>query len=407
MHTLQNGIRVVHKEITNSKIAHCGLMLDIGSRDEFEDQQGLAHFWEHMVFKGTKKRKSFHILNRLDSVGGELNAFTTKEKITFYASVLNKHYEKAVELLFDITFNSTFPENQIDRERKVILEEMALYHDNPEDDIQDEFDKLIFPGHPLGNNILGTRESVTSFQKNDFYRFMKENLDTKQIIFTSVSSLPYKKVIKLAEKYFADIAAKSAVGHRHSANSYIPRNKLLKKSILQAHCAIGHPAFSIQDPKRLPFSMLVNILGGPALNSRLNMALREKYGLVYAIDANYSSFSDTGLFSIFFATEKKQMARSVELVIRELKKLRAKPLGGLQLHKAKEQLIGQMAMSEENNMSHMLMMGKSLLDMKKIESFDDVVNKVRQVKAEYLTHIAEEIFNEQKLSFMYYIPKEK
>lgn len=406
MHTLQNGIRVVHKEISNSKIAHCGLVLNIGSRDELEDQQGLAHFWEHMVFKGTKKRKSFHILNRLDSVGGELNAFTTKEKITFFASVLNHHYEKAVELLFDITFNSTFPENQINRERKVILEEMALYHDNPEDDIQDEFDKLIFPDHPLGNNILGTRESVTSFQKEDFISFIDQNIDTNQIVFTSVSSLPYKKVLRLAKKYFDGIAAKSAIGHRHSTKSYIPGNKLLKKSIHQAHCAIGHPAFSIQDSKRLPFSMLVNILGGPALNSRLNMALREKYGFVYAIDANYSSFSDTGLFSIFFATEKKQMSRSVELVIRELKKLREKPLGELQMHKAKEQLIGQMAMSEENNMSHMLMMGRSLLDIETIESFEDVVNKVRQVKAEHLTDLAEEIFNEQGLSFMYYVPKE-
>lgn len=406
MQTLHNGIRVVHKKIANSKIAHCGFVLNIGSRDEYEDQQGLAHFWEHMVFKGTKKRKSFHILNRLDSVGGELNAFTTKEKITFYASVLNHHFEKAVELLYDITFNSIFPENQMDRERKVILEEMALYHDNPEDDIQDEFDKLIFPGHPLGNNILGTQDSVSSFHKKDFDRFIDQNLDTEHIIFSSVSSLSFKQVITFAEKYFNSISLKKASTHRQKANRYIPRNRLIKKPITQAHCAIGRPSFAVRDPKRLPFSILINLLGGPALNSRLNMALREKYGFVYAIDANYTSFSDTGLFSIFFATEKKQMYRSVDLVLRELKKFREKHLSRLQLHRAKEQLIGQMAMSEENNMSLMLMMGRSLLDLEKIESFEEVVRLVRQVKAEDLTELAREYFNEQELSFLYFIPKE-
>ncbi len=405
IYTLANGIRVVHKQIANSKIAHCGFVLNIGSRDEYEDQQGLAHFWEHMVFKGTKKRKSYHILNRLDSVGGELNAFTTKEKITFYASVLNHHFEKAVELLFDITFNSTFPENQMERERNVILEEMALYLDNPEDDIQDEFDKLIFPGHPMGNNILGTVESVRSFHKNDLQRFIDQNLDTSRVIFSSVSSLPFKKVVRLTEKYFQHLPPKKASCHRQEVKTYIPRNKLIKKTILQAHCAMGRPAYAIRNPKRVPFSMLVNLLGGPAMNSRLSIALREKYGFVYSIDANYSSFSDTGLFSIFFATEKKQLYHSVDLVLRELKKLRIKPLGRLQLHRAKEQLVGQMAMAEENNMSLMLMMGRSLLDLNKIERFDEVVKQVRRVIANDLLEAANEIFDERNLSFLYFVPQ--
>ncbi len=405
IHTLSNGIRVVHKQITNSKIAHCGFVLNIGSRDEYEDQQGLAHFWEHMVFKGTEKRKAFHILNRLDSVGGELNAFTTKEKITFYASVLNNHFEKAVELLYDITFNSTFPENQMERERNVILEEMALYHDNPEDDIQDEFDKLIFPGHPMGNNILGTVESVRSFRKEDLQRFIDQNLDTGQIIFSSVSSLSFEKVLRLADKYFHHLPSKKAPCHRQQVKTYMPRNKLIKKTIVQAHCAIGRPAYAIRDVKRLPFSMLVNLLGGPAMNSRLSIALREKYGFVYSIDANYTAFSDTGLFSIFFATEKKQLYHSVDLVLRELKKLRTKPLGKLQLHRVKEQLVGQMAMAEENNMSLMLMMGRSLLDLNKIERFDEVVKQVRQVSSDDLLEVANEIFDDQNLSFLYFVPK--
>src|SRR5690606_9162153 len=193
------------------KIAHCGFILDIGSRDENDHQQGIAHFWEHMAFKGTKKRRSFHILNRLDSVGGELNAYTSKEKICFYASVLNTYFENALELLYDITFESIFPEKQIEKERNVILEEMAMYYDAPEDAIQDDFDDLVFAGHPLGRNILGTTESINSFQREDFNDFIRENLDTKRLIFSSVGPISMKKVVRLAEKYFSDLPAKNAV----------------------------------------------------------------------------------------------------------------------------------------------------------------------------------------------------
>ena len=202
---LPNGIRVVHKEVANTKIVHCGFILDIGSRDESESQLGIAHFWEHMAFKGTRKRKAFHILNRLDSVGGELNAYTTKEKICFYASVLDKHIQNAFEILQDITFDSIFPEKQIEKERGVILEEMSLYRDSPEDAIQDEFDHVIFGDHPLGQNILGTPKSVRSFSRQDFQQFLQQNMNTEEVVFSCVGNIPFKKVKRLAEKFFGQV----------------------------------------------------------------------------------------------------------------------------------------------------------------------------------------------------------
>jgi len=403
--TLSNGIRIVHKQVQHSKIAHFGFILDIGSRDESPTQQGLAHFWEHMAFKGTKKRRSFQIINKLDTLGGELNAYTTKENICFYASVQDIHAEKAIDILSDITFHSIFPENQIDKERNIILEEMALYQDAPEDAIQDDFDQLIFSGHALGNNILGTRESILSFRQSDFFYFIKQNLNTERLIFSSVSSLPFSKVNRLIEKYVGDLPSKESDKKRSLFSNYIAKTKIEKKHIQQAHCAMGTIAYSYRDKKRRPLSLLVNLLGGPAMNSRLNMSLREKYGYVYSIDAGYAAFHDVGMFSIFFGTEKKQLYFSVDLVLKELKKLKQKPLGSGQLHKAKEQYIGQMAMAEENNTNLMLMHGKSLLIHDKIESFEEVVQKIRKITAEELYSVAEEIFDENKLSFLYFVPK--
>ena len=278
--TLKNGIRIVHKQIENSKIAHCGLILDIGSRDENPNQQGLAHFWEHMAFKGTKKRRSFQIINKLDSLGGELNAYTSKENICFYASVINDHTEKAIDLLSDITFHSTFPEHQIEKERNVILEEMSIYMDTPEDAIQDEFDQLIFSGHPLGSNILGTRDTVQSFRQSDFFHFIRQHLSTDRLIFSSVSSLSFSKVLRIAKKYLEEIPSCVARRQRETFKSYIAKTKLDKKHIMQSHCGMGSISYNNQDPKRYPMSLMINILGGPAMNSRLNLALREKHGYV-------------------------------------------------------------------------------------------------------------------------------
>ncbi|QHL87352.1 insulinase family protein [Nibribacter ruber] len=404
IHTLPNGIRVLHKQVPHTKIAHCGFMMDIGSRDELPHELGLAHFWEHMAFKGTQKRKSFHILNRLESVGGELNAYTTKEKISFYASVLENHFEKAFELLTDITFNSTFPGKEIEKERGVILEEMAMYLDTPEDAIIDEFDSVVFKDHSLGNNILGTRESVSGFQREDFQAFIKRNLSTDKLVFCSVSNWPFEKVLKLANKYLGDIPTQTRNRERTPFTGYQAQTLVSEKPIQQAHCIIGCPAYSLLDPRRLTFFTLVNILGGPGMNSRLNMGVREKYGLVYSIDANYSTYVDTGMFGIYFGTEKKQLKRTVGLVLKELKQLREKPMGSVQLHTAKQQLMGQLAMAEESNMGLMMMMGKSILDLDTIETLNEIFDQIKKIEAKDLLDIANDTFREDNLSFLQYIP---
>lgn len=404
-YTLPNGIRIIHNHITTSKIVHCGIMLDIGSRDETTANQGIAHFWEHMAFKGTHKRKSFHILNRLESLGGELNAFTDKEKILFFSSVRDAYYERAMELLTDITFNSIFPEDQIDRERKVILEEMSMYLDDPDDSLQDEFDGVIFKGHPLGMNILGSKETVTSFKRKDFKKFVSDHLDTSRVIFSSVGNIPFEQVIKLAEKHLGPIPKQKAKQDRLKFSRYKSREVVLKRNVKQARCAIGRTSYPFSDKKRSPFYMLTNILGGSGLNSRLNMALREKHGFVYSIGAQFVPFTDTGLFVISFGTEPQQMKKSIDLVKQELHKLTHSPLGVKQLAASKEQILGQIAMAEENNASFMMMMARNMLDQGKVTSLDEIFERVKETSASKLQELADEMFREEDLSVLIMEPK--
>jgi predicted Zn-dependent peptidase len=380
-------------------------MLDMGSRDEKPHQQGLAHFWEHMAFKGTQKRSSLQIINRLEIVGGELNAYTTKEKVCFHASVLTPHYERALDLLADITFNSIFPDKQVERERGVILEEMAMYYDSPEDAIQDDFDEILFANHQLGKNTLGNQESVSNFTRQDLLAFISENLDTERVIFSSIGNLPFKKVLQVAEKFLKDIPAKKSNLIRVPPSEYLPQNQSVTRGISQAHVAIGRPAYSLSDNRRLPFFMLVNLLGGFGMNSRLNLAVRERNGLVYSIDAGYTPFIDTGYWSIAYGTEAKRLNKVNSLVLRELQKLRDIQLTKTQLHNTKEQLMGQMAMSEEGNMSFMLMMAKSLLDINRIDGLEELFTQIRAVTAQQLQDLANEMFREEDLSFLTFLPE--
>jgi len=405
LHTLPNGIRIVHKQILHTQIAHCGIMLDIGSRDETPEQLGLAHFWEHMAFKGTEKRRSHHIINRLENVGGELNAYTTKEKVCFHASVLGLHFEKATELLADIAFHSVFPEKQIERERGVILEEMAMYYDSPEDALQDDFDLLVFQNHALGSNILGTPETVNTFTREYLQQFIADNLDTGRIVFASVSNDPFAKVVKMVSKYLTDIPPRTTTRQRTAPTHYVPQRQTVERPITQAQCALGRPAFSLTDPKRLPFFMLVNLLGGQGMNSRLNMNLREKFGLVYSIDAGFTPYLDTGFLGIYFGTDPKKVDRAQSLILKEMQLLRDKPLTTLQLHQTKEQLMGQLAMAEESNQSFMLMMAKSVLDINRVESLPDIFGEIRAVSAEQLQTLAQEMFDPAQMSYLTFMPE--
>ena len=402
---LPNGIRIIHKQISNTKIAHVGIMLDIGSRDETPEEQGIAHFWEHMAFKGTKKRKSFHIINRLDSLGGELNAYTTREKICFYASVLDNHLDKAVELLADITFNSTFPEKEIEKERMVILEEMAMYRDTPEDAIQDDFDEIVFHNHPLGSNILGTTDTVSRFKQGDFKEFLKKNLNTERIILSSVGNYSAKKLKRLAEKYLQEIPHKNHTPQRNYFTETAPIVQTIEKPITQAHVALGRTSYGLKDENRIPFFLLINILGGPSMNSRLNLSLREKHGFVYGIDASYTPYIETGSLAIYFATDPKNLKKSLKLIEKEFDLLKKNPLGHMQLHKAKQQLKGQLAMSEENNNAMMLMMAKSMLDLNRIPDINELFDRIDQASAEHLMELARANFNKEEMSQLTFIPK--
>lgn len=402
---LKNGIRIVHKPIKN-EVAHCGFIIKTGSRDENIDQNGITHFIEHAIFKGTKNRKAHHILNRIDSVGGEINAFTTKEKTSIYASFTKEYFERALELLTDILFNSTYPENELEKEKDVIIDEINSYLDNPYEQIYDDFEDLIFEGHPLGMNILGTVNSVQKINRNKILNFIKENYRTDQIIFSIVGDIPFQKIEKLCNKHLSNVPTKTNNKKRTLFNDYKPVHKEIKKDTYQTHCIIGKTAYGAHNKNKSSFVLLNNILGGPAMNSKLNMGIREKYGLTYNIESAYTTFSDIGLFYIYLGTDKKHIDKSIKLVHRELKILKDKKMSTVQLQKAKRQIIGQITLSEENNCNVMLGMGKSMLLYNKIDSLTETFNKINILTTENLQHVANEIFNKDQLSSLIFTPND-
>ncbi|GAB4331198.1 MAG: pitrilysin family protein [Flammeovirgaceae bacterium] len=383
------------------------MILDIGSRDEQPHQKGIAHFWEHMAFKGTAKRKNYHILNRMESVGGEINAYTSKEKICFYSTQLTEFLDRAIELLTDITFFSVFPEKEIEKERHVILEEMSMYQDDPSDSIADDFDGLLFSGHSLGYNILGTKETVSNFQKSDFHNFINENLSTDRIVLSVVSSLSFSKVVKIAQKHLQSILQKTVERKRIPFKRAGIRNFAMSKPITQSHCVIGGISCSKFDKLRIPFYLLNNLLGGSGMNSRLNLNIREKYGYVYDIQANNSTFYDTGYFTISFGTEPKNLLKCIHLVEKELKLLCEKKLGIGQLHSAKQQLKGQLAIAEEGKLHLMLLAGKSILDRGEIESLTSIFSQIEKITSSQLMEVANRYYAKSNLSQLVYLPENK
>ncbi|NJM26688.1 MAG: insulinase family protein [Bacteroidia bacterium] len=395
---LSNGIRIVHQYIPTTQIVHCGIFLGVGSRDETPANQGIAHFWEHMAFKGTRRRKAFHIINSLDAVGGELNAYTDKERVVFYASVRNEHLGRAVDILSDITFHSIFPENEIEKERGVILEEMAMYMDDPDDTLQDEFEHALYGNHPLGMNILGTPQSVRSFRRRDFKSFVKSNLSTDKIVFSCIGNVTRERVEQLATQYFEPLPTVKVRKRRKKFSVYQPTEKILERPVKQAKCAFGRDAFSLHHADRIPFYLLTNILGGPGMNSRLNLALRERRGYVYSVEAVYVPYSDTGMFAVFFGTKPRQLDRCISLVKKEMAQLADKPLSQRQLHAAKEQVIGQLAIAEENNLSLMMMMGRTVLDFGRVPSLVEIFDTIADTKALKLQQLARTMFDEKRMS---------
>lgn len=404
VHQLQNGIRVLHKP-SPSNISHACIIINAGSRDEGQAKDGLAHFIEHLLFKQTEKRNTNQILNRLELVGADLNAYTTKEYTCVHASFLKPHLERSLDLFEDILFHSVFPEEEMNKEKEVILDEISSYQDQPDEAINDDFEDLLFEGHPLGRNILGTPESVKSFNKKDIQLFMKSNYRTDEIIIGIFGDYDFKTVIGISEKLYGKIPANLPDRVREKVGPYTPKKNIFSKPINQAHCVIGNQSYSFHHKHRTAFLLLNNLLGGTGMSSRLNLEIREKYGIAYTIESNYTPMSDSGIFSIYFGTDSEKTEKAIQLLEKELKKLRDQKLGPIQLQQAKHKFIGQIALGEENRMGLIISMSKSLLDFNRVDSLEEVFAKINTVNAPQLLEIANEMFDPKQLSSLIFNPK--
>lgn len=398
---LKNGIRIIHQEV-QSPVSHFGVLINTGSRDEEADEQGIAHFIEHVIFKGTQSRKAFHILNRIEDVGGELNAYTTKEETAVYATFLSEYYQRSMELISDILINSTFPAKELELEKEVVIEEINSYKDSPSELIFDEFEEILFDGHPIARNILGTPELIKTFNKGSILKFMDENYHTDQLVLSSVGNIPMTKFIRLAEKYFGPIPEKQRTKERSGIYTYQPETRIVQKDTFQAHCIIGNIAPNIFNPKRMHMVLLNNILGGQSMNSRLNMVLRERNGMAYNVESGYTGYFDTGEFSVYFGTDKENLHQAQHLVFKELRKMKNVPMGILQLSRAKKQMIGQLAISAETREDLMLSIGKSYLFFNRVDTLETIFEKIEQITSSEIMDMANEIFDESQNSILIY-----
>ncbi len=403
VHTLKNGLRIAYKQAFNTAVTHLGYTINGGARDDGA-LPGTAHCFEHMLFKGTQKRNAMNIINRLEVVGGEMNAFTTKEITVLYASVVSEYTERALDLLTDLTFNSTFPEKELAKEKKVITEEINMYLDTPEENIYDEFQEMVFKGHSLAPNILGTVESLNKIDTDYLKKFHKVYYHPKNVVFSISTTVPFEKIIEWVEKYTESIIFKSfSLKDRVTFKNYRPKHKTKETEHVQCHAIMGNTCYKHESKERFPMMLLNNLLGGPGMNSRLTLAIREKHGYTYNVESGYSAFSDTGLFHCYLSTDKKYLDKSVALVYRELQKLKDKKLSPLQLHQAKTQLKGQIVLAEESRMNLMLLMGKSLAQNQELETLKEVLHKLDSITSEEIINISNKIFNFDKMSYLAYV----
>jgi len=403
VHTLKNGIRILHVPST-SPISHSCIIINSGSRDEEESQSGLAHFIEHLIFKRTKKRTTNQILNRLESVGADLNAYTTKEYTCIHASFLNPFLDRTLELFQDIVFHSTFPEEEMDKEKGVILDEIASYQDQPEEAIYDDFEDLIFSNHPMGRNILGSTASVQNLQKADILKFIADNYHTDKIVVAVIGNYSFQQVIKVGVKHYSEISE-----NLHQKKRIIPEETKVfhnsqTKPIAQAHVVMGCQAYSLHNPYKTGLLLLNNHFGGTGMSSILNLQIREKHGIAYTIESGYSPLTDTGIFTLYFGTDIEKVDKALSLVNKEFKKLRENPLSEVQLQKAKNKFIGQIALGEENRIGLIISMAKSLLEYDRIDDLETVFKKIQSVTVAEAEHIAAEILDERNLSSLTFYP---
>lgn len=442
-YTLDNGLRIIHLP-SDSKVVYCGYQINAGTRNEEPGEEGLAHFCEHVTFKGTERRKAWHILNCLESVGGDLNAYTNKEGTVYYSAILKEHIARAVDLLTDIVFHSVYPQAEIDKEVEVICDEIESYNDSPAELIYDEFENIIFKGSPLGHNILGTAEQVRSFKTEDALRFTRKLYRPDNAIFFAYGDIDFKKLVKLIRKALADddsgkVAenAANSVGKLaeeklpqisqitqisgdensitteksvSSVKSVGPENYpsvgkeiagqtiVMQKNTHQAHVMIGTRAYDVNDSRRMPLYLLNNMLGGPGMNAKLNLALREHNGLVYTVESTMVAYGDTGIWSIYFGCDEHDVKRCLRLVRKELDKFMQKPLSEAQLKAAQKQIKGQVGVACDNRENFALDFGKSFLHYGWEKNVDRLYEQVDEITAEQIQAVAQELFDKDRLT---------
>ena len=391
-YTLPNGIRGIHRQV-RSQVAHCALAVNAGSRDELRSEHGLAHFTEHGFFKGTTHRKAFQVNCRLENLGGELNAYTTKEDTTIHATTLRSDFSKAVELIADVAFNSTFPDKELAKEREVIIDEINTYKDSPTELLFDTFEDMIFEGSDLGHNILGRKSSLAKFNSESVKQFRRRTHTTDQMVFSSTGNFSPAVAEQVARRYLAEQEASVRGYDRVAPSAVTPFFKSVAKHTHQTHCIVGNRAYGILNPKRLALSLLINILGGPCANSLLNILLREKKGLSYNVGAYYTPYCDSGIVFIYFSCDTDKTDLCLELIDNELRKLQTTPLTARRLAMAKKQYIAQLAITLSANESCMLGLGKSLLVRDSLDTFEESCRKIRAITAEEIMEIASEVFS--------------
>ena len=438
-YTLDNGLRIIHLP-SDSKVVYCGYQINAGTRNEEPGEEGLAHFCEHVTFKGTERRKAWHILNCLESVGGDLNAYTNKEGTVYYSAILKEHIARAVDLLSDIVFHSVYPQAEIDKEVEVICDEIESYNDSPAELIYDEFENILFKGSPLGHNILGTAEQVRAFKTEDALRFTQKLYRPDNAIFFAYGDIDFKKLVKLIQKALGECPkgrelacsadCKSAetpteeriaeetpteetpteemeagdANHKVQSSKFNVQSKVagqtivMQKNTHQAHVMIGTQAYDVNDDRRMPLYLLNNMLGGPGMNAKLNLALREHNGLVYTVESTMVSYGDTGTWSIYFGCDEHDVKRCLRLVRKELDKFMQKPLSDAQLKAAKKQIKGQIGVACDNRENFALDFGKSFLHYGWEKNVDHLYEQVDEITAAQIQAVAQELFDKDRLT---------
>ena len=398
-YTFENGLRLI-QIASPTNVAYCGICIDAGTRDEESGEEGMAHFCEHMMFKGTQKRKSWHIINRMEAVGGDLNAYTNKEETVVYAAFMKEHFDRAAELIFDIVFHSTFPQHEIDKESEVIVDEIESYNDSPADLIFDHFENLIYQGHSLGHDILGTAENVRRFQTQDALRFTQRLYRPEKMVFFMFGNVPFDKVKRVVGRMLTGMEwkVKTETSGRQGKIDTRGERFVEERGTHQAHVMIGRAAYGSEDDKRIALYFLNNILGGPGMNSRLNIALREHKGLVYTVESTLTNYTDTSTWAIYFGCDVEDVNRCLKTVRQELDKLMSEPLNERQFNAALKQIKGQIGVACDNFENYALDMAKSFLHYNKFEGMNDTIEHLQKLTPQLLQEVAKEVFDEKGLT---------